>query len=125
MRLWGPFSFTPLKLISAFSRQFSFFERASQQTLLLIYVWVGRSLEYLVSFKYLLKLFSVVYLVGLMSLHADWKVLLPLSLVVLNIWLTTSLWGFKGHFHRGHLRPLETTNNYITIHNSSKTTIMK
>ena len=38
---------------------------------------------------------------------------------VLNLWVVAPL-GVKGPFHRGHLKPLENTDIYITIHNSGK-----
>ena len=39
---------------------------------------------------------------------------------ILNLWVKT-LCGSNDHFHSGCLRPLENTDIYTTIHNSSKT----
>ena len=47
------------------------------------------------------------------------------KILALNLWLTTPLKGVKCPFHGGHLRPLENTDIYIIIYNSSKTTFVK
>ena len=45
--------------------------------------------------------------------------------LALNLWVAIPLKGVKCPFHRGHLRPLENTDIYILIYNSSKTTLVK
>lgn len=40
-----------------------------------------------------------------------------------NLWVATPL-GVEQPFHRGHLRPLKDTDICITIHKSSKVTVM-
>lgn len=43
----------------------------------------------------------------------------------LNLWVIQCLWEGKGHFHKGHLRPLENTDVRVMIQKSSKTTATK
>lgn len=45
-------------------------------------------------------------------------------LEVLSLWVATPF-GVEQPFHRGHLKPLENTDIYVTIHSSSKITVMK
>lgn len=43
----------------------------------------------------------------------------PTRTVFLNLRVTTPL-GVEWPFHKGHLKPLENTDTYITVHNSNK-----
>ena len=53
----------------------------------------------------------------------SWNANIFSRLGVFNLWITVPL-RVKQFLHRGHLKPLENTDIYITTHNSSKITFI-